>query len=110
MDTSDRVVLVAAGFGIWQAGRHVASARWTDVVHARALSCDQHAHELVCVALGLRDGTEVLVHGEIPGFEQFLAAAEAALPGMRPRATWLGVHPGLAQPETVLFDRHGPRV
>ena len=59
------------------------------------------------IAVTLRDGTEVLLHEEVPGFEQFLAAAERALPGMRPRASWRGAvtHPPMTPTGTVLFER-----
>lgn len=107
MQVSDRVVLVAAGFGVWQAGRHVASARWTDVIRACLFKTDQPESEMLCVTLGLRDGTEVLINEELPGFEPFLAAAEAALSGMRKRADWLADvrSPAFMQHEMVLFER-----
>jgi hypothetical protein len=58
------------------------------------------------VTLGLRDGTEILVHEQLPGFERFLAAAESHLPGMQRQATWraAGVQPSVTN-ETVLFER-----
>ena len=107
MQDTDRIVLVASGFGVWQAGRHVASARWADVIRASLFKADQPESEMLCVTLGLRDGTEVLVNEELPGFEPFLAAAEDALPGMLRRTTWLaGVrNPAFVQREMVLFER-----
>ena len=107
MHATDRVVLVGTGFGVWREGRHQASARWTDVVRARAFKRDQLTTDLICVAFGLRDGSEILVHEELPGFEQFLVAAEVKLPGMQPRSAWWEVvaKPAFAPNETVVFER-----
>ncbi|MEO8577586.1 MAG: hypothetical protein ABI556_12830 [Gemmatimonadales bacterium] len=108
MDGTDRVVLVAAGFGVWQAGRHLASARWTDVVRVRALGRDAGANDSSVLALELRDGTEILVRETLPGFGPFLDAAETALPGMsRIPALLAGAEQSdVAQSETVLFERY----
>ena len=111
MDTTDRIVVVAAGFGVWQAGRHLASARWTDVVHVRALARSVGSADPSGLALRLRDGTEIRVHETLPGFVPFLTAAETTLLGMRRRADWLAAEgaPDGAQRETVLFERYPPK-
>ena len=106
MDETDRIVLVASGFGIWQGGRHAASARWTDVARVRVSTRDQPTRA-AAVTVTLRDGTEVLLPEGLPGSEQFLATAEKALPGMTVRAVW---RPKLAESasagaEVVLFER-----
>ncbi len=112
LNATDRVVLVAAGFGVWHAGRHLASARWTDVVRVRACGRDAGATDPPVLGLRLRDGTEILIHEAWPGFDPFLNAAEATLPGMSQRAVWLaGMRQSdVAQPETVLFERYPPEV
>ena len=112
MDATDRVVLVAAGFGVWQAGRHLASARWTDVVRVRAVGRNAALTNASALVLLLRDGTEIIVDGTLPGFDPFLDAAEKTLPGMSQRATWLGLigKSDVGQRETVLFERYPPKV
>jgi len=104
---TDRVVVVSAGFGVWQGSRHVASARWSDVVRVRAFTRDEATTGRVYVTLALRGGGEVSVYEALPGYQSFLAAAEAALPGMRPRAEWLTSvqEPAGSTDETVLFER-----
>jgi hypothetical protein len=112
VNATDRIVVVATGFGVWQAGRHLASARWTDVVRVRAFGRDAGATDPSVLGLRLRDGTEILVHEALPGFEPFLNAAETTLPGMSRRAVWLAGmgQSDVAQPETVLFERYPPEV
>ena len=107
LHAKDRIVIVGTGFGVWDGGRHRASARWSDVSRVRAFKQDEAKSDLVCVAVGLRDGSEILVHEEVPGFEPFLAAAESRLPGMQRRSAWLPavVQPGFAPNETLLFER-----
>jgi hypothetical protein len=95
---------------VWHGGRHLASARWADVSQVRAFKPGEQTTDAVCVALRLRDGTEILVHEALPGFESFLAAAEARLPGMARRSAWWSavVQPASARNETVLFERTSP--
>jgi hypothetical protein len=94
------------GFGVWRGGRHLASARWTDVVRVRALGRESELTGRLRIALQLRDGSEVLVHEELPGFELFLAAAEAKLEGMPGSGTWMAaIQPAVTRKETVLFER-----
>lgn len=57
--------------------------------------------------LRLRDGNDIIVHPALPGFEEFVVAAEKRLHGMRPLTSWL---PDLAASATasddvVLFER-----
>jgi hypothetical protein len=108
VDTTDRVVLVAAGFGVWQAGRHVASTRWTDVVRVHATGRDAGTTDPVSLVVRLRNGTEFSVSASLAGFEPFLLAAETRLLGMRQRVEWLaGMEPSpAAQPAMVLFERY----
>ena len=107
---TDRVVLVGSGFGVWNGGRHQASARWADVVRVRAFIGGEPEPGRVHVGLTLRDGSEVLVHDGVPGYQSFLGAAEAALRSMRPRASWLAdvQASGAESSDVVLFDRSRP--
>ena len=108
MDVTDRVVLVASGFGVWQAGRHLASARWADVVRVRVMTRDASATDSSDLTLLLRDGTEILVDGALRGFDPFLDAAEKTLSGISSREVWAA---GMEQSriegaERVLFERY----
>lgn len=81
MDDRDRIVIVSSGFGVWEGGRCVAAARWGDVERV-AVSRQTPSPALVALHVTLRDGAQVQLHAEVPGWNQFLAAASAALPGM----------------------------
>ncbi len=72
-----RVVVVGAGFGVWHDGRHLASARWSDV---RAIRMDDEGRTTMLL---LRDDTGIPVADDLMGYDMFLLAAEEALPGMR---------------------------
>ena len=111
VNETDRVVLVGAGFGVWQGGRHQASARWSDVVRVRAFRARTPAGGGTYLGLALRDGSEVRVHDNVPGYQSFVTAAAAALPGMRPHAAWLAaLEPSMDEDEgTVLFERGARR-
>ena len=112
MDATDRVVLVTAGFGIWQAGRHLASARWSDVVRVRAMGGNAAASDDSVLVLSLRDGTEILVQESLPGFDPFLDAAETTLSGSSRKGSWLAGmgNSGVVEGDTVLFERYPPKV
>ena len=103
----ERLVVVAAGFGAWRADRHLASARWADVLRVRTLAPTGGAPELT-LALTLRDGSEFLAPASAPGFAAFVSAAEASLPGMLPSAAWLAAAP-TATADVVLFERPARR-
>ena len=107
MHSTDRVVLAGTGFGVWQGGRHLASARWADVARVCAFRHDGPTSDGMVVALRLRDGTEILVHQELPGFEAFLVAAEARLPGISRRSAWWSavLQPAAVRNEVLLFER-----
>ena len=78
-----------------------------DVAGVRVLERDEPTTSPVVVALRLRDGTEVLLREEVPGFESFLAAAERALPGMTVRSIWRSKvsNPAGWRNAIVLFER-----
>ena len=106
-NATDRVVIAGSGFGVWFGGKHQASARWSDVSRVRAFrSSDGHGGG-ICIGLTLKTGAEVLVHDAVPGYAGFIGAAEVALRGMVPRATWtaeLG-ESGSSASEMVLYER-----
>ncbi len=97
---------MGAGFGLWQNDRHVASGRWSDVVEVRALRSRGPDQQRVSVVLKLRHGPDVSFGDELSGYHSFLAAAEAALPRMRPQAEWVtaGEQPP-GSGEVLLFTR-----
>ena len=107
---TDRVVIAGSGFGVWFRGKHQASARWSDVARVRAFRRVEAPHRRIFVGLMLKSGIEVFVHEDVPGYQSFLGAAEAALRGMVPRAKWIAEmqHPSADGLETVLYQR-GPR-
>ena len=107
MNGSDRVVLVEMGFGIWEGGRHRGSARWSDVARVRILHFGGRASGRMRLELRLRDGSDVIVHPSLPGFEEFVVAAEQRLHGMRPLTSWLPdvATSATASDEVVLFER-----
>jgi hypothetical protein len=85
MDLMSRIVVVASGFGLWRDGRHVASARWSDVVgvHASAPGPDAPVEG---VEIELADGRVLALDGTLPGWRDFVHAAGSRLTGM-PRNT-----------------------
>lgn len=104
---SDRIVVVASGFGVWQDGRCVASARWADVQRVRALRRSELTPHLVCLTVTLTAGGELEVHERLPGWAAFVAAAVAALPGMPAAAVWRPTVPDPTSevPDALLFQR-----
>jgi hypothetical protein len=106
MEDQGRVVVVAAGFALWRAGRCVAAARWMDVRRLRAYRSDAPADEALRLGVELADGTLMELHEEAPGFDAFLDRASVTLTGLLPYRAW---HPTLAASPTgdgvVLFER-----
>jgi len=99
-------------FAVLRGARPIASARWDAVRRIRAYKRDELATDLVSLDVELRDGTTWFVHEDTPGWDDFLEAAERALPGMRSFRSWF---PEVAQPpfarcEQVIFERdaHAP--
>ena len=82
-------------------------ARWDDVQHVRAFKRDELTSDLVCVELRVAKDSYLLVHEEMPGWDEFLEVAEVALPYMRPRREWEPhvVARPFAASEQVLFRR-----
>jgi hypothetical protein len=111
MDDKGRIVVVAAGFALWVAGRCIAAARWADVRTLRGVSLDPARADQLALRVELVDGTLIELREEAPGFDLFLDRASVTLPGMLPFRSW---HPALADgsaPPTglVVFERPGKR-
>ena len=98
---TDRIVVLAAGFGVWIDNRHIASGRWGDVVEVRIADQGQSPSNHVNLVVVLRDGTEVFIDNNLSGYHAFLGAAEAALPGLE--------HQSGSTDETIIFKRKGVR-
>jgi hypothetical protein len=91
-DSNGRIVVVAAGFALWQSGRCIAAARFGDIRSLRAFRRDEPASDAVRLVVGLADGTLLEFLEEAPGFDAFLDRASAVLPGLLTFASW---HPAL---------------
>lgn len=103
---TDRVVIAGSGFGVWAAGKHQASARWSDVARVRARRTVDGDTTRISIALTLKAGAEVIVSDRVPGYQGFVGAAEVALRGMLPRATWLPrLEESGSNGEVVLYER-----
>lgn len=103
------LVATSADFALLRDGRPVASGAWADVVGARAYRPRGAGPGAVHLALALGDGSEFVGHEDAPGWDDFLDAAEAALPDLPSRRTWW---PAVADPtaagaDVVLFGRGG---
>jgi hypothetical protein len=104
-DDGSRIVVVGAGFALWSAGRCVSAARWGDVARLRCYTRATSTSKAICAAVALKDGSEVELREEIPGWARFLDAAAGVLPGVRAKLAEL---PSLARAddvELVLYER-----
>jgi hypothetical protein len=103
----DMLVATAHDFALLRRGRPVASGRWDDVLRVHATT-DGPPDGSRCLVLRLR-GAEFRARDDAPGWDDFVEAAEAALPGMRPRRVWESdVRPGAPGPTVVVFERGAP--
>ncbi|MFL5619481.1 MAG: hypothetical protein ACJ79A_13920 [Gemmatimonadaceae bacterium] len=104
---SEILVATSADFSLVRGTQPVAAGYWDDVVAARAFKRDEVTTDVVYLALTMRDGSEFLAHEDAPGWEEFLEAAEKALPEFPPAAEWLPkiTRPAFARNETALFKR-----
>jgi hypothetical protein len=102
-----RIVVVAAGFGLWLGGRCLAAGKWTDVAGIRAYLRPSENGPRACFAVRLRDNSEVEMEREAPGWIEFLRSAPSKLPGMPAPDEWLDeLLAGPALPyEKTLFER-----
>ena len=101
------LVVTHEDFAVLRGSSVVGGGRWEDVAEVRAFKRDELTTDLVCIEVRLATGTSILVHEEMPGWEDFLDVAEVALPYMRARRDW---EPQVQQPPfaasvQVLFQR-----
>ena len=80
----DILVATTHDFALLRDGRPVASGAWDDVLRAHASA----AAGTVRLALALRGGAEFVACDDAPGWDDFVEAAESALPGMRRAREW----------------------
>jgi hypothetical protein len=100
-----RVVVVAAGFALWAAGRCVAAARWSDVRRLHARHPDAQG-DAIALVVELVDGSRVELHEQAPGFNAFADRASATLSGMVPFGDWRHAAAAATTVEgALLFDR-----
>ena len=101
------VVATHEDFAVMQGAKLLGGARWEDVRQVRAFKRDELTTDLVCVELEVANESYLLVHEEMPGWDEFLEVAEVALPYMRPRREWEPhvVAEPFAAAEQVLFQR-----
>jgi hypothetical protein len=114
MTDRGRIVVVAAGFGLWLDGRCLAAGKWTDIASIRAYLRPGPTGTRACFAVRLRDGSEVEMERDAPGWIEFLRNAPSKLAGMPLPDEWLDeLLAGPALPyQTTLFERvklHGER-
>lgn len=107
MPGPDILVATSADFALLRNGRPVASGTWDDVVQARAYRDGTGASAPAALALRLRDGSDFVGREDAPGWDDFVDAAQSALPGMPPQRAWweAGGSPGGAPDGKVLFRR-----
>jgi hypothetical protein len=102
----DILVATSADFALLRGGRPVAGGAWDDVVAARAYRDGAGGSGAVCLALRLRRGAEFVGRDDAPGWDDFVDAAESALPGMGRRAGWWpAAADGGPAAAVVLFER-----
>ena len=90
-EDSGRIVVVGAGFALWQGGRCIAMGRWGDITRMQAFRVSDAA-DTVRVVVTLADGAVLELHENAPGFDPFLDRASTVLSTMRPFASW---HPAM---------------
>jgi hypothetical protein len=83
-----RVVVVAAGFGLWKDGRCLAAGKWGDVSGLRAYTRDVPENP-ICLVIRLRDGSEVEVQEDAPGWASLVNALPTKLPGTPSPEEWI---------------------
>lgn len=109
MEDRGRVVVVTAGFALWQGGRCAAAARWVDVQRLVARPCSFPATEALSVIVELVDGTQMELHEDAPGFDAFLDRAAAALRGITPYERWHATVVSLSGEPLTVYERNARR-
>lgn len=85
----DRIVVVAAGFAHYIAGRCTAAARWADVMR---IGANQTSAGALALRIDMADGSAIDLNEAVPGFDLFLDRAVVMLHGLAPYKSW---HPAL---------------
>jgi hypothetical protein len=100
------VVVVAAGFGLWQGGKCLAAGKWTDISQLRAGVRDT-PKQLVGLVIQLRDGSEVEILEGAPGWDMLVNILPSKLPGTPNPENWIAeLHDAPAgAPDRTLFER-----
>ena len=108
MADQGRIVVVAAGFALWQGGRCVAAARWADV---RLVNARRKQADAVTIRVELTDGTVMELDDAAPGFDAFLDRAVVVLPKLLPYSSWHGplLSGEAGDAGIVIWERPAPR-
>jgi hypothetical protein len=109
MEDRGRVVVVAAGFALWQGGRCAAAARWADVRRLVARPCSFPATDALSLMVELMDGTQMELHEDAPGFDAFLDRAAATLRGLTPYEQWHSSVVSLSGEPLTVYERNAGR-
>lgn len=84
----DMLVVTSADFALLRNGRPVASGMWDDVLTAQVKHEQTLGPDTVRLVLRLRDGAEFIASDDAPGWDDFVDAAESALPGIVRSRHW----------------------
>ena len=109
MEDRGRVVVVAAGFALWRAGRCAAAARWMDVQRLVARPCSFPATDALSLMVELVDGSQMELHEDAPGFDAFLARAGQTLRGLVPYERWHSAVVSLSGESLIVYERNAGR-
>ena len=109
MEDRGRVVVVAAGFALWQGGRCTAAARWMDVQRLVARPCAFPATEALSLMVELVDGSQMELHEDAPGFDAFLDRAAVTLRGLAPYESWHSAVVSLSGESLTVYERNARR-
>ncbi len=81
-------MVVSAGFGLWKDGRNLAAGKWSDISSLRAYTRDTPENP-ICLVIQLRDGSEVEIQEDAPGWSSLVNALPTKLPGTPPPEEWI---------------------
>ena len=107
MSRAEILVATSTDFTLLRGERAVAVGAWDDVAVVRAFKHDEITTDLIYLALTMRDGSEFLAHEDTPGWQDFIEAAEGALPGFPRVSEWMPQvgRPAFERNEKMLFER-----
>lgn len=84
----DMLVVTSADFALLRNGRPVSSGMWDDVLAAQVRREQALGPDTVRLVLRLSDSAEFIASDDAPGWDDFVEAAESALPGMVRLRDW----------------------